>query len=141
MNVRRWVLFDSDLPYDAIEGETNFIQWPGKNVAEAIMEILVRLGCTRVDMVTLDEAGYEVGFRAGKRPYGARVTVIDNYTVGFIKYAWLDDLFGRFRPEYLNVLEQVNAELNGDDRFHNVRWFKDDELFTGIEGAKSPIEE
>ena len=40
MNVRRWVTFDSDIPYDGIEEGPEFLQWPGKNLAEAIVEIL-----------------------------------------------------------------------------------------------------
>ena len=77
MTLRQLVTFDSTLPYDGIEDETGFIQWPGKTVAEELAEILRRLGYTRIAFDTLDEAGYEVSFTAGKLNLAARVTEID----------------------------------------------------------------
>lgn len=141
MNVRRWVTFDSDLPYDGIESEHDFIQWPGKTVAEALMEILGRLGCKRIDIDVLDERGYEVTFTIGKRQFGARVTMIDNYVVCFSQYSFWDNIFDKLRPEYVDILKRINAELNRDGRFHDIRWFLDDESLTRAEGALSPIGE
>jgi len=141
VTVRSWVIFNSDLPYDAIEDETGFIQWPGKNVAEAITEILGGCGYTNISIDVLEHAGYEIAFNIGKIPFGARVTVIDTYTVNIRQYSWLDELFGRQRPEYLEALERLNAELAKDGRFHDIRWFTDDEVLTGVEGSLSPLAE
>jgi hypothetical protein len=139
--VRSWVLFDADLPYDGIEEGGDFIQWPGKNVAEALADILIGCGYEDVAIDNLHHAGYEITFSVGKRYFGARVTVIDTYTVSIHQYSWLDELFGRQRPEYLEALKRLNAELARDGRFRGIRWFTRDELFSGVEGALSPIED
>jgi len=141
MIVRPWVTFDSDLPYDGIEDETGFIQWPGKAVAEATAEILGRLGCTRINIDTIGEAGYEVAFTAGRRNLAARVTMIDNYVVCIHQYSIYDSLFNKIRPEFISILRGLNAELNSDGRFHQIRWFTGDEVFSGVEGALSPVED
>jgi hypothetical protein len=143
MIVRPWVTFDSDLPYDGIETEDgdDFIQWPAKNVAEAIAEILGRLGCTDVEIDVLDHRGYEVTFNVGKRQFGSRVTMIEQYLVGFRQYSWWDGVMKRLRPEYLDILRRVDDELKRDGRFHKLRWFAGDEVLKpGIEGALSPLE-
>jgi hypothetical protein len=131
MIVRPWAEFTTSLPDDGIENETGFIQWPGKNVAEALAEILAGLGCTDVEIFDLEHAGYDVGFRLGKLVLAARVTVIDNPLIAF----------GRKRqPEYLDFLKRVSDALAKDGRFQNLRWFTDDEVLTGVKGAKSPLE-
>ena len=141
MIVRPWVTFDSDLPYDGIEDEEGFVQWPSKNVAEALAEILRRLGCEDVDIDVLDERGYEVTFSIGNRQFGSRVTMIEQYLVGFSQYSWWDGVMKRLRPEYLDILRRMDAELKRDGRFHNMRWFAADEVLKrGIEGALCPIE-
>ena len=142
MTLRQLVTFDSTLPYDGIEDETGFIQWPGKTVAEELAEILRRLGYTRIAFDTLDEAGYEVSFTAGKLNLAARVTEIDTYTVSFYQYSFFDNLRKKPRQEYVDVLRRINDELNRDVRFSQIRWFADDkELFgSGFEGAPSPVE-
>jgi hypothetical protein len=132
MIVRPWAEFTTSLPDDGIEDETGFIQWPGKNVAEALAEILARLGCTEVEIFDLEHAGYDVGFRLGKLALAARVTVIDNPLIAFGP---------KRQPEYLDFLKRVSDALAQDGRFHNVRWFTDDEVLTGVEGAISPLEE
>ena len=142
MTLRQLVTFDSTLPYDGIEDETGFIQWPGKTVAEELAEILRRLGYTRIAFDTLDEAGYEVSFTAGKLNLAARVTEIDTYTVSFYQYSFFDNLRKKPRQEYVDILRRINDELNSDVRFSQVRWFADDkELFGGFEGALCPVEE
>lgn len=142
MTLRQLVTFDSTLPYDGIEDETGFIQWPGKMVAEEIAEILRRLGCTEVLFDTLDEAGYEVSFTAGKLNLAARVTVIDTYMVGFYQYSFFDSLRKKPRQEYVDILCRINQALNTDVRFSQVRWFADDhELFGGFKGTLSPLDE
>ena len=50
----------------------------------------------------LDERGYEITLSAGKRQFGVRVTMIEKYTVCFSQYAFLDNIFCRLRPEYLD---------------------------------------
>ena len=135
--MRRWAAFDSDLPYDGIEDETGFIQYPGKALAEAIAEMLLRLGCTRAEIDPLEYRGYEVVFDFGKKQFRVRVTMIDQYMLTFSQYSFMDRLRRRFSPEYLEILHRMNAELNRDGRFHRVRWFADDEVLTGIEGELS----
>jgi hypothetical protein len=53
--------------------------------------------------------------------------------------SFIDGLLGRFHPAYLDVLTRLAQELERDPRFHDVSWFRSDEVLTGRAGAKEPV--
>ena len=42
---------------------------------------------------------------------------------------------------YLDVLKRLAQELECDPRFHDVQWFRGDEVLAGRVGAKEPVSE
>lgn len=141
MIVRSCATFTADLPDDHIENEegTEIVQYGGKSVAEAISEILTRLGCSVAPPRYADEHGWELDLKFGKRNLWCQVTFMDFYLVFFEDISWINELLGRHHPVYLDALGRLARELGQDPRFHDVVWFLRDEALSGAAGSKEPI--
>lgn len=141
MIVRSCATFTADLPDDQIEDEggAKIVQFGGKSVAEAISEILARLGCAVAPLRYADEHGWELDIKFGKRNLWCQVTLIEGYVIDFEEISWVNQLLGRHHPVYLDVLARLAQELGNDTRFHDVLWFLRDEVLTGVAGSKEPI--
>lgn len=141
MIVRSCATFTADLPDDHIEDEdgVEIIQFGGKSVAEAISEMLTRVGCVVGPPRYADEHGWELNLKFGKRSLWCQVTLIEGYVIHFEEISWINQLLGRHHPLYLDVLTRLAQELGHDPRFHNVLWFRRDEVLTGVAGSKDPV--
>jgi len=137
--VRSCATFTTDLPDDHIEDGAEIIQFGGKSVAEAISEILTRLGCAVAPLRYADEHGWELDIKFGKRSLWCQVTFMDFYLVFFEDKSWINELLGRHHHLYLDILKRLAQELGQDLRFHDVLWFLRDEVLTGVAGSKEPI--
>jgi hypothetical protein len=139
--VRSCATFTTDLPDDQIENEegSEIVQYGGKSVAEAISEILTRLGCVVKPPRYADEHGWELDLKFGKRSLWCQVTLIGSYVIYFEEISWVNELLGRHHPLYLDILTRLAQELGHDARFNDVLWFLRDEVLTGVAGSKEPI--
>jgi hypothetical protein len=137
--VRSCATFTADLPEDHIEDGPEIIQFGGKSVAEALSEILTRQGCVVKRLRYADEHGWELDLRFCKRSLWCQVTLIEGYVIVFEDISWINELLGRHHPLYLDVLTRLAKELGRDPRFHDVLWFRRDEVLTGAAGSKETI--
>lgn len=142
MKVRSWATFTSDLPDDHIENEAGdeILQFGGKSVAAAIGEILTRLGGAVSSPTYAHEHGWELNAKFGKRRLWCQVTLIERWVMVFEDRTFMGSLLGYHRL-YLEVLTQLARELGRDPRFHDVAWFRSDEVLTGAVGAEEPVSE
>jgi len=140
MIVRSAATFTSDLPDDEIENEegTEFIQYGGKSVAEAIGDILKRLGCVVDPPIYAHEHGWELDAKYGKQPLWGQITFLVDY-VFFFEDPTFAFFRKRHRPDYLDMLNRLAQELGRDPRFHNVLWFRNEDVLSGVPGANEPI--
>jgi hypothetical protein len=139
LKVRSCATFTADLPDDHIEDGPVIVQFGGKSVAEAISEILTRLGCAVDPPRYVDEDGWELDIKFGKRRLWCRVTLIDSYVVTFEDKSVMGGLLGRHDRLYVDVLTQLAKELRRDPRFHDVLWFHRDEVLTTVAGSEEPV--
>ena len=139
MKVLPWAEFRSDLPDDQIEDDEDIIQFGGKSVITAIGEMLTRCGCEVSEPIYADEHGWELDVKAGRRNLWCQVTLIENYLLHFDQNSWFANTFGRYRPEYIDVLTRLAAELQSDPRFHDVQWYSGAELHSGEPGSTTPV--
>lgn len=142
MKVRTWATFTSDLPDDHIENEAGdeILQFGGKSVAAAIGEILTGLGCVVSPPIYANEHGWELDVKFEKRRLWCQVTLIEGWVMVFEDTSFMRGLLGHHRL-YLDVLTRLAQELECDPRFHDVLWFRSDEVLTGRVGAKEPVSE
>jgi uncharacterized RDD family membrane protein YckC len=129
---RTFVEFDSPLPYDGIEADDDFVQYPGRTIAEAIVDVLTRLGCETGPIEDLDFKGWEFEFRSGQTGFVCRVTMIYRYFVIFNVTGWPKRLDS---PPVVETMAKIEAALAADERFSDPEWFHREE-WEGREEAK-----
>ena len=139
MKVKPWAEFTSDLSEDHIEEDDEIVQFGGKSVAAAIGEILTRLGCVVSAPIYAHEHGWELDIALGKRRLWAQVTLIEGWIFVFEDRSFLPKLLRLPHPIYLDVLTRLADELGQDSRFHNVRWYSNDQVLSGLPGAETPV--
>ena len=145
MIVRTLVTFQTNLPDDAIETEDgmDFVQWPGRNVVEAIADILRGLGWTPGDPFDLRERGWDLDATFGDKGIRLRIEAPEEMIVGITdrspEWTWY------FRrkppgPEFIAMLAGLDMALKADGRFRDVRWFTPKGYLSDVPGALSPME-
>lgn len=141
MKVRTWATFTSDLPDDHIENEDGdeIIQFGGKSVAAAIGEILTGLGCSSSPPIYAHEHGWELDVKFGKRRFWCQVTLIEEWLMVFEDTSFVRKHILAHHPLYLDLLTRLSQELEHDTRFHDVSWFRSDEVMIGRVGSKTPF--
>jgi hypothetical protein len=145
--VRYCAEFGSSLPYDGIENDegTEFLRYPGKNVATAVGELLRRIGYEADDPMDAGDHGWEFevrvkGYRKG-RPKGGRfwctVTLIDRHVMVFDNPSWWDKFLERHPALYLEALRALGREMAADPLFSEVQW----SLLDDTPAASQPVED
>jgi hypothetical protein len=139
MIVREKVEFASTFPDDTIETEDTFIL-PGKNIAEALADIIQRLGYNVEPVENAGDHGWDFFIRAEKHNFYCQVTLIYDCLVQFNDTEAWYRFWKRHTPEYLDFLQRVSAALKADSRFPNVHWATHRECTTG-RGFPEPIQQ
>lgn len=145
MIVRTYVSFNTDIPDDRIETEDgmDFIQWPGRNVAEAMADLLKRSGWTPEDVIDLEERGWELDATCGGRSVTLRIQLIEEVLVIFIDRSPDRTWYFRRKPPglaFTGLLTEFDKALKADSRFSDVLWFTPDGYQKDEPGAPAPIE-
>jgi hypothetical protein len=137
--VREVAQFRTDIPYDGIEEDDEFVQYPGKGVTEAVAEILRRLGCEVEGPISADFKGWELAVSAQGRQLRCRVGYIEDVILSFWDPSWINELLHRHHPVYLDTLTRFAEALRADSRFHDVRWCKGEHVGLPVTGAADPV--
>jgi hypothetical protein len=140
MIVRPWVLFRSALPRDGVEGEHDWIEWPGRGVATIIAEMLRRLGCEVEEPEHAHEHGWQFDAVFQRRRFFCQVTDIEEIYLLVQNPIWLERVRGKHPQAYVDLLRGLARELEADPRFSELRWFTQRELDSHASGAPSPVE-
>ena len=140
MKVRRWALFDTNIPADDFVDEEDDCRLDGKNVAEAISSILRKFECEVSAPNYVDEHGWELDIVCGGRKLWAQVVVLDKCIFVLEDCSLISGFFHHYHPNYLDALKRLGEALATDKRFRNVRWHDDPNFPSGREGAR-PVED
>jgi hypothetical protein len=128
MIVRCCAEFRSTFPDDRIENEegTEFLQYPGKNVATAVSEILRAIGYDADPPADAGDHGWDFEVRVKGYPDGARlwctVTMIDDYLLVLDNTSSWDKFRKRHPAPYIEALRALGRAMAADPRFSEVRW-------------------
>ncbi len=135
MRTRDKALIGSDFPDDMIEVDGEIVQWGGRGVAVAIADILRRLGAEASEPI--DEGDHGWGLDIDYKDRNPWCLIQDG---GGHFYFWIDDRWGRDRPEYVELLVGLNEGLHRDSRFHDIRWYRRHDINFGGPDSSSPVE-
>ena len=122
MKIRPFAEFETELPYDGVEGDESVdfeeVVLAGQNIADAWAAILRPLGYDVSEPIQ-DDHGWRLNVRDGRYKYELFIArVFENECHLHAKEA-----FGLFRSKnFPSFLAQLNSALNADPRFRNIGW-------------------
>jgi hypothetical protein len=122
MTVRPWAAFTTDLPDDEFTDEDGVFIFPGRNVAEAIRDVLTHLGAE----VEEPEHEFEHGWTAHVK-YRGHGFWYQVSRLGPEIYLVVEDNPPLLSPKQPKLYGELIANLNGglvaDSRFHDLLWY------------------
>lgn len=141
MNVPSWAGFVADFPDDQVEAAGDIKVFGGRNVAVALGEILVGLGCSRVSgPESAGEEGWHFDFYYEGHRSWCRVQ-------SFHPVFWLlfEDASGSRKgaTAYVEIWRRFGNALEQDPRFHKIIWRPSNEGppdWDDVEAAADPPE-
>ncbi|HWA61154.1 MAG TPA: hypothetical protein VG939_07255 [Caulobacteraceae bacterium] len=144
VEVRSAARFDPGFPDDRIETDAYFLEFPGRNICEAIADkfrqMQVRVDCLR----NAGEHGWELDLSVGDRAFWLQISWIDEDCC-ILQFEEAPVLFRRKRfddPVYWRFLRALHDALAKDGRFRNLRWFVrgDEDVVDGV-GKPTPLDD
>jgi hypothetical protein len=146
MIVRTLLTCQTELPDDAIETEDgmDFVFWGGRNVVEAVADLLRGLGWTPEDPIDLQERGWDMDATGGDRRVSLRIQVVPEEVIVIFTdrspdYTWY---FRRKPPGavFTGMLAGFDKALKADGRFSDILWFTHKGYDAHEPGAPVPVE-
>ncbi len=135
--VRSLATFQADFPDDSVEDDLNIVLVGGKNVTEAIRDILVAQGCTDAKLRYGGEHGWELTFAYQGYPLWMQVTQLDHYILVCKESPGTGD--GSESAPHLKVLLMLNEYLRRDGRFHDLIWYRQQDFLRSSGGSDVPV--
>jgi hypothetical protein len=125
LKVRPLAICTADFPDDAIETEDGkgFLDHGGRSVAEAIAEILSRLGCTVAAPKNAAEYGWRFDWAFKGQAFWCQVSSIPPEFYLHFEGALLRKDVSPKNHLHGEIFMALNAELARDGRFHGVLWY------------------
>ena len=141
MSLRTCAQFTSGFPDDSIEADGDIVQFGGKNVAEALIEILRARGFQVSDPGYLGLNGWDFNVTEGKTRVWVQISDVPPI---FILMTVLHLPFGIFKRDrgrrelHAEVLVAMHAGMKADARFGDLTWRHEDEIEVDGAGAPAP---
>ncbi len=123
MTLRPRAEFQTSLPDDGIEDETDFVEFPGRNVTEAIATMLSGLGYDVSPPIHAAEHGWELDVRANGRRFWLQITRMDELNCILVTQDMTWRIW-RLHPSHAEFLTQLDAALRQDGRFDEIGWYR-----------------
>ena len=120
VKVRSHAEFDADFPYDGIEDDNDFVEFPGRGVTIVIAQMLRRVGCEVSEPIHAHEHGWELDVSYRGLNLWCQITMLDPCILIFQQNSLLRKNNGN--PVYEEAISRLNVEMQGDPRFRNIRW-------------------
>ncbi len=140
MTLRPEIQFSHTFPDDAIEDEDDFVQWPGRNVAEALKGALQAKGYRVSEPVDAQHVGWDLDIWQGRKRLGLQISLGDadvNYLIArnMTFFLWPDvKLFRAFLADLQDI-------LGADHRFGRIRWFPKGGISADVAPAAVPFDD
>lgn len=141
MKVRRRAEFRADVPEEEEEDQWGNAMF-GRSLAAAVTELLRGLGYRVSPPDWGGDHGWEIEFWASERRFWCQVSYMESYLLLCEDMGTpLRDRASRGLPHpiYVEVLTRLDSELRRDPRFHDLAWYFDDEVDSGLPGASTPV--
>jgi hypothetical protein len=137
--LRKFAEFKTTIQDDTVEDDGDVLRYGGEYVAVALRELLSRPGRTVDTPYYADICGWRFYVRTRRRKLFFQVQFIGDYVLLGTDDDTLPEIFGKPKPtEFLEVLTSLNEDMRKDDRFFEIKWCTEDEIFDAGPGAPEP---
>jgi hypothetical protein len=136
--VRSLATFSADFPDDSVADDYDIVLCGGKNVTEAIRDILLSQGCADAKLTYGGDHGWELTFAYQGYPLWMQVVQLDYYILECKESPGIGD--GSQSAPHLKVLRILNEQLRQDGRFHDLVWYRQQDYSNSIGGSDLPFE-
>jgi hypothetical protein len=145
MILRYCAEFQSTLPEECgAVGVDGFEKYAGP-VANAISEMLRRLGYDADPPTDAGDHGWEFEVRVKGYPSGARlvctITLIHDYFLILDNTSSWDKFRKRYPAPYIEALNALSREMTADPRFSEIRWNLPQDACMDRPGAPHPVDD
>jgi hypothetical protein len=126
LKIRPLAICTADFPDDSVETEDGkgFLDHGGRNVAEALGEILSRLGCTTSPPWNAGMYGWRFDGDFHGRTFMCQVSSIPpEFYLHFEGVLFRQTVSPGGQPPVAELIVDFNSELARDGRFHDVLWY------------------
>lgn len=142
MNFKGYAELVTNLPDDVAEEDDEITVYPGRNVAEALADIIRAAGYDVGAPEDRGIRGWDLNIRVGGKRIWLEVQGIDPQE--FIlqteaKVGLLKRLFGVDLGYYAEFLTKLNDGLQGDSRFGKAKWYALRNNMPSGRAAKDPL--
>jgi hypothetical protein len=140
VTLRSEIQFHSGFPDDTVEDDHEIVQWPGRNIAEALKAALEQVGYRVSEPIHAHEHGWELDIWSGRKRRWLQISVIDAdecYLMAENMAFWLWPDVPLFRT-FLSDLQRI---LDADARFSRVGWFPKGGSARDMAPATGPFED
>ena len=130
--------FAADFPDDMVEKDGEIVQFPGRNVAEALAGMLRAKGYQPSPLLDEAQRGWSFEVPVERRRVWLLVSQIDDFILQTERHA---GLFPRMRDEEIHaeVLTALHEGMSADPRFADIKWRRYDEIQTDAPGRPAPV--
>lgn len=139
MKIRSTAEIVADFPDDSIEDDHDIIQFGGRGIAEAIAEMLRRLGYEVSTPEHQQEHGWDFTVKSRRKKVRMQVTHLEPEYILSTKYIPSFRAFFSKEQMYAPLLKRLNAEFANDPRFKSVKWFAS--YGSEAQGAVEPVDD
>jgi hypothetical protein len=126
----RYIYLAPTFADEGVEDEHDWVEYPGRIVAGVLSELLTGLGCKVDQLYDEGPKGWGFTFVYGGRPFWARVGAIEDFLIVLGANGWFD-LLGRKRQALESLVLRLDATLQRDPRFKNIRWYTQQQMDAG----------
>jgi hypothetical protein len=138
MTLRTFAEFTCDLPTEQMESDTGFLQLGGRPVAQALNEMLARLGCETKPVECAEHRGWDFRFRYRKVRLWCQISLIDGYLMVVRDLGTRWRIFAGDHRDFIDLMSSLGEALAADSRFSDVGWFHEHEILSERRGASRP---
>lgn len=136
--------FWADFPEDGIEDGDDFIEFPGRGVTEALVEMCRAFGFEVSAAEHQHHLGWDFNIKTERKRIWVLISALDFSDAGhecILQSECHGSLFDRRRSRdvHAEVLTRLNGALAGDGRFSKVRWLTQDQIQTDAPGSPTPV--
>lgn len=139
--IRCCARFVTSIVDEGVEDEQDWVEWPGRVVSGAIVQLLRDAGFEVTNPTHEAEHGWDFTVRHAKRTIWVEVTDLGAYILQTKVTDSFDPFLKRRRAAHIDVLRALAEVLAKDSRFDEIGWFSKGDLDPDAKGEPTPVSE